>query len=197
MNSLAVHGGAGRSGDASYIRTYVAEVLAAREVLCFGLERLGIRYVPSSANFVLGHFGARAIEVRDALRRAGHPGARPQLRSARLRAHHRGHARADAPPAGGARRDLETMSRPMLIFDMDGVLVDVTESYRETIARTVEHFTGVEPAREHIQEYKNQGGWNDDWKLTHHIVAEAGVDVPFESVKEHFQRLFRGNGTTA
>jgi len=42
-------------------------VLAARELLCFGLEQLGIRYVPSSANFVLGNFGARAIEVRDAL----------------------------------------------------------------------------------------------------------------------------------
>ncbi len=30
----------------------------------------------------------------------------------------------------------------MLVFDMDGVLVDVTESYRETIVKTVEHFTG-------------------------------------------------------
>jgi histidinol-phosphate aminotransferase len=35
--------------------------------LCYGLEKLGIRYIPSSANFVLGHFGARALEVRDAL----------------------------------------------------------------------------------------------------------------------------------
>ena len=39
------------------------------------------------------------------------------------------------------------MSRPILVFDMDGVLVDVTESYRETIARTVAHFTGVEITR--------------------------------------------------
>ena len=29
------------------------------------------------------------------------------------------------------------MSKPLLIFDMDGVLVEVTESYRETIAQTV------------------------------------------------------------
>ena len=35
------------------------------------------------------------------------------------------------------------MSKPILVFDMDGVLVDVTASYRETIARTVEHFTGA------------------------------------------------------
>ena len=27
------------------------------------------------------------------------------------------------------------MKKPILIFDMDGVLVDVTESYRETIAQ--------------------------------------------------------------
>ena len=53
---------------------------------------------------------------------------------------------------------------------MDGVLVDVTETYRETIAQTVKHFTGVDVTREQIQDYKNQGGWNDDWKLTppHH-----------------------------
>ena len=41
--------------------------------------------------------------------------------------------------------------KPVLIFDVDGVLVDVGESYRETIARTVEHVTGVKPAREQIQ----------------------------------------------
>ena len=70
---------------------------------------------------------------------------------------------------------LESRSKPILVFDMDGVLVEVTESYRETIARTVEHFTGARPTPARIQEYKNAGGWNDDWKLSHHMVREAGV----------------------
>ncbi len=87
------------------------------------------------------------------------------------------------------------MSKPMLVFDMDGVLVDVRESYRETIARTVEHFTGVKPTRGQIQECKNQGGWNDDWRLSHHLVTGAGVDASFERVKEHFQGIFLGNGS--
>jgi len=87
------------------------------------------------------------------------------------------------------------VSKPVLVFDMDGVLVDVTESYRETIARTVECFTGVKPSRERIQELKNEGGWNDDWKLTHHIVTQAGVQAPFENVKARFQEIFRGDGT--
>jgi HAD superfamily phosphatase len=86
------------------------------------------------------------------------------------------------------------MSKPLLIFDMDGVLVDVTESYRETIARTVARFTGVEVTRAEIQDYKNQGGFNDDWALTHHIILKTGVDAPFEGVRECFQRVFLGNG---
>jgi HAD superfamily phosphatase len=86
-------------------------------------------------------------------------------------------------------------SKPILVFDMDGVLVDVTESYRETIARTVEHFTGTPIAREKIQEFKNRGGFNDDWELSHHIVTVSGIDVPFERVVEHFQLLFLGNGS--
>jgi histidinol-phosphate aminotransferase len=68
VNSLAVMAAQAAVADEEYIRNYVAEVLAAREVLCLGLERLCIPYVPSSANFVLARFGKRAIEVRDALK---------------------------------------------------------------------------------------------------------------------------------
>jgi HAD superfamily phosphatase len=84
------------------------------------------------------------------------------------------------------------MTKPLLIFDMDGVLVDVAESYRETIARTVARFTGAEVTRERIQEYKNRGGFNDDWDLSHRMIHDAGVDAPFEGVKECFQRIFLG-----
>jgi histidinol-phosphate aminotransferase len=68
VNALAVMAAQAAVQDTGYMENYVAEVLAARELLCFGLEKLGVRYVPSSANFVLGDFGERAIEVRDKLR---------------------------------------------------------------------------------------------------------------------------------
>jgi len=71
VNSLAVLAAQAAVTDRAYIQNYVAEVLAARELLCVGLEKLGIGYVPSSANFVLAKIGARAIEVRDALRAEG------------------------------------------------------------------------------------------------------------------------------
>jgi HAD superfamily phosphatase len=84
------------------------------------------------------------------------------------------------------------MSKPLLVFDMDGVLVDVTESYRETIIQTVLHFTGLTMKNEQIQDLKNQGGFNDDWILSHYVVTQTGHDVPFETVKAHFQKLFLG-----
>ncbi len=68
VNSLAVEAARAAVEDSGYVEQYVTEVLAARELLCLGLEKLGIGYVPSSANFVLGQFGKRAAAVSAALR---------------------------------------------------------------------------------------------------------------------------------
>jgi len=87
-----------------------------------------------------------------------------------------------------------SVSDSLLVFDMDGVLVDVSESYRETIQRTVEHFTGEKITREKIQDWKNQGGWNDDWALSNHLIGLAGVKVDYQTVVDYFQSIFHGNG---
>jgi histidinol-phosphate aminotransferase len=68
VNALAAAAAEAAIRDTAYIENYVTEALAAREMLEAGLEKLGIEYVPGSANFVLGYFGDRAIEIRDALR---------------------------------------------------------------------------------------------------------------------------------
>jgi HAD superfamily phosphatase len=86
-------------------------------------------------------------------------------------------------------------SEGFLIFDMDGVLVDVSESYRAAIVQTVEDYTGKRIGNELIQDYKNKGGWNDDWELSRRIVSDFGVKVEFEEIVRHFNRLFLGDGT--
>ena len=82
----------------------------------------------------------------------------------------------------------------VLVFDMDGVLVDVANSYRETIVRTVEIFTGKLISRDLIQEYKNQGGWNNDWLLSQKICRDLGVEVDYETIVDHFMDLFLNQG---
>lgn len=85
--------------------------------------------------------------------------------------------------------------KDLLIFDMDGVLVDVNESYRATIQATVKHFTGDEPSREEIQDWKNRGGWNDDWQLSTRMIQERGGNKPYEEVVDYFQKLFQGKNS--
>jgi phosphoglycolate phosphatase-like HAD superfamily hydrolase len=82
----------------------------------------------------------------------------------------------------------------MLVFDMDGVLVDVTDSYRETVVLTVEHFTDKTISRDSIQDYKNQGGWNNDWLLSQKICHDLGVEIPYTDVVEYFNYLFLDQG---
>ena len=69
VNTVATLAARAAIQDQSYIQKYVMEVLAARELLYVGLEKLGIPYYESQANFVLFEAGNRAIEIRDELRR--------------------------------------------------------------------------------------------------------------------------------
>lgn len=80
----------------------------------------------------------------------------------------------------------------MIVFDMDGVLTEVSESYREAIVQTVEHFTGQRISRDQIQEYKNQGGWNNDWALSQKIASDLGVSVEYGDVVSEFNQRFLG-----
>ena len=71
VNALAAMAVRAAVQDRAYVAEYVREVLAARELLCDGFRKLGIRYYPSQANFVLFYAGDRAIALRDELRTRG------------------------------------------------------------------------------------------------------------------------------
>ena len=64
----------------------------------------------------------------------------------------------------------------IIIFDMDGVLIDVSRSYRKTIQRTIQIYLetclgfarnrGSWATNEEISLFKSVGGFNNDWDLT-------------------------------
>ena len=68
-------------------------------------------------------------------------------------------------PARVARREIRAV-----LFDMDGVLVDVSGSYRRAILNTAAHF-GRAVTADDVQRLKDRGGFNDDWKLTYALLA--------------------------
>ena len=56
-----------------------------------------------------------------------------------------------------------------IVLDVDGVLVDVADSYRRAIVESVERVYGRTIAREAVQAFKDAGGFNDDWELTYAV----------------------------
>lgn len=54
-----------------------------------------------------------------------------------------------------------------VVLDVDGVLVDVADSYRRAILESIETVYGRTIRREDIQSFKDAGGFNNDWELTY------------------------------
>ncbi len=83
-------------------------------------------------------------------------------------------------------------SPEVIVFDMDGVLVEVSESYREAIRETVRHFTGELVSHDEIQDFKDAGGWNNDWLLSQRLISDRGKSVDYAEVVGYFNQVFLG-----
>ncbi|RLN97549.1 hypothetical protein BBJ28_00015614 [Nothophytophthora sp. Chile5] len=89
-----------------------------------------------------------------------------------------------------------------LLLDMDGVLAEVSQSYRQAIVDTARHF-GVTVTPEDIDQQKLAGNANNDWQLTQRLIAErlplkdATAAIPsLDAVTAQFEALYQGVGST-
>mmetsp|Transcript_36428 Transcript_36428/g.79693 ORF Transcript_36428/g.79693 Transcript_36428/m.79693 type:complete len:657 (-) Transcript_36428:172-2142(-) len=80
-----------------------------------------------------------------------------------------------------------------LLWDMDGVLADVSLSYRAAIIQTVAHY-GSSVTDEEVHAMKLAGNANNDWVLTHRILTEKcnGSAPSLEEVTKTFQDFYLG-----
>ena len=58
----------------------------------------------------------------------------------------------------------------VILFDIDGVIRSVENSYRLSLKKTVFQFCGWEPTYKDIDNAKNEGIWNNDWDLTLELI---------------------------
>jgi HAD superfamily phosphatase len=85
---------------------------------------------------------------------------------------------------------------PIIIFDVDGVLVDVRGSFHRTLIETLKHFTGRRVTSAEVHAWKNRGGFNDDWKLSHAWIQSLGFQNSYDEIKRKFQEIYWGDGRT-
>jgi HAD superfamily hydrolase (TIGR01548 family) len=80
----------------------------------------------------------------------------------------------------------------VIVFDMDGVLVDVRGSFHRTTLETVRYFTHKRVTPHDLQKWKNRSGFNDDWKLSTAWVQSLGGKFEYDEVKRKFLELYWG-----
>ena len=169
---------------------YVERVRRQREELAELVTGLGMQAYRSEGNFVFVRT-SRAIFWRDAMAGLGirvraWPG-HPELGDA-LRISVPGEPRQFER----LRNAFEVIARPeAILFDMDGVLADVSQSYREAILATVRYFGGQTTAAD-IEDIKRAGDANNDWIVTQRLLAQSGIQVALADVTAVFNEYYQG-----
>ena len=92
------------------------------------------------------------------------------------------------------------MNVDAVVLDIDGVLVDVADSYRRAIIESIDRVYGQTIERSSIQAFKNAGGFNNDWQLTdgaalYLLASREGLEMSVDEFTDAIAR--RGGGVDA
>jgi histidinol-phosphate aminotransferase len=80
----------------------------------------------------------------------------------------------------------------LICFDMDGVLIDTSGSYDQSVLATVKALSGRNISVDDIESLRRQGGFNNDWVLSRQLLLNLDVDVSLEKVTDVFQTIYLG-----
>lgn len=177
-----------RATSAPLMRRRVDAIRTTRAYVLASATALGLEPTCSDANFICTAT-PRAAWLRDGLAGLGIgvrwlPGVPDRVRiSCPL-------SDADTRRLESA---LETVCSPeALLLDMDGVIADVSTSYRTAIIETAAEF-GVTVTAADVASRKAAGNANDDWALTHELIIAGGGQAPLVEVTEAFERRYQGS----
>ncbi|TVQ61660.1 MAG: TIGR01548 family HAD-type hydrolase [Phycisphaerales bacterium] len=178
---------------AAYVCEQVGEANRARASLERTLMSLGADVLPSQANFAAARV-RNPSWVRDALAGLGigvrvwptRQGCEDLVRITS--------PQTDAETARVERALTAALRPEAILFDLDGVLADVSRSYRTAIIETAAAF-GVTLTADDVRAAKRLGNANNDWVLTHRLIEAAGVRTSLDAVTERFETIYQGTGS--
>jgi HAD superfamily hydrolase (TIGR01548 family) len=92
------------------------------------------------------------------------------------------------------RERLNAKLRPQaLLFDLDGVIANVENSYRRCTLETERSF-GLKLERSDLEQRLLAGNANNDWIMSQQILSENGIEIAFDDLYERFQSFYLGTG---
>ncbi|MFH1470747.1 MAG: histidinol-phosphate transaminase [Candidatus Micrarchaeota archaeon] len=187
------------------MRNNVETIVKERKRLSEALGNFGLFVYPSVTNFlfvrtspdlaskIYGEFLKKGLVIRDF--------SNKELTKGCLRITVRSRAENDC-----LLRELKSIldsSYESLIFDIDGVLVDVSKSYREAIKRTASKFLRRNVTSGEVEEMKSTVGFNNDWDAAYALVTRTQnpmeinrTSTLYSKIKSAFQEAYLGKDGT-
>ncbi len=187
VNSIAALAGTISLQDKSHLQYVKDEISKSKEYLMNELPRFAKNVYKSFANFILVDFGEQAEFYYKKL----------LFNGIKTKFFKTGECkncfRLTIPKLEDAKKIISILeAREMIVFDMDGVLIDATNSYRKAIEKTFEFFAGKQTTPQAIQDVKNLGGYNNDWDLTEYLLNQEGIKPDKNLLIQKFQELYFG-----
>jgi HAD superfamily hydrolase (TIGR01548 family) len=96
-----------------------------------------------------------------------------------------------------AKRTTGRLKKPfilpqILIFDVDGVLVDVRGTYWRSALETVHYLTGKRVTYAELHKWKSKPGYNDDWAMVAAWVSSLGKSIDYNQARAAFEKFYWG-----
>jgi HAD superfamily phosphatase len=97
-------------------------------------------------------------------------------------------------PATDVSRVAKLAALPqILIFDVDGVLVDVRGTYWRSALDTVRFLTGKRVTYAELFQWKSLPGFNDDWNMVAAWVSSLGKPTDYQQARAAFEKFYWGS----
>ena len=190
VNSLAMLAGIEALNDIGYFYSIKKEILDSKKELKMFFETLGAEVYDSEANFLLADFKQKSEFIYNRLIKEN-----IAVKIYKTDGILKNHLRITIPTKEGVKKIKNALKiKPCLVFDMDGVLINAANSYRVTIQKTYENYTGKTVSSDEIQSVKNLGGYNNDWDLTKYLLDKEGLNVSYGEIVDMFQKIYWNNG---
>ncbi len=187
VSTITVKAGLAALEDVEYLENVKAETEKSKSILKAEFEKLGAKVYNSKTNFLCVDFGLKSDFIYKRLLdnkiKVKYFNQTPHLENC---------FRIGIPKLENVQKILTALKpRPTIAFDMDGVIVDASKSYRVAVQKTFIHFTSKIVRHKEISELKMQGGLNNDWDLTDYLLKKHGYNIDYDKIVEVFQEYYK------
>lgn len=187
VSNIAVKAGLAAIDDIEHLEKVKSELEKSKKLLTQEFEKLGAKVFKSKSNFLCADFGQKAEFINKKLLqnkiKVKYFDKTPLLENC---------CRIGIPKLENAEILIESIKiKPTIVFDMDGVLVDASKSYRVAVQKTFHYYADKEVSMEEISQTKKLGGLNNDWDLTEFLLKKYGFDINYDDIVDTFNTYYR------